>query len=259
MLLVNEPQLSTGFRGLLWQPGSEMEVVFLFGLLLPHLDLPLAIDTVRDAFPDCLARRTDTGTDVRIEFELYSSNFKQHKHACDGCDLIVCWEDDWGGGDGFPDILALADVVRDRCSHLIASDRPKHPTQQWNELTFRQGMVDLKPRDRQLVERLLAFAKENRLGPRWVSGSYGAFVVRAEEEFFKVYNTGRIGFAWSRWKRRERLAELFESLNSATGVKQFTPEHANSKMGWQIGELLPTDQVAQQFLTAWAVFRNTLR
>jgi len=30
-----------------------------------------------------------------IEFELQSSDFKSHKHPADGCDLIVCWEDDW--------------------------------------------------------------------------------------------------------------------------------------------------------------------
>ena len=32
---------------------------------------------------------------VRIEFEYQSRNFQRHNHDPAGCDLIVCWEDNW--------------------------------------------------------------------------------------------------------------------------------------------------------------------
>jgi hypothetical protein len=32
---------------------------------------------------------------VRIEFEYQSRNFLTHMHPLSGCDLIVCWENNW--------------------------------------------------------------------------------------------------------------------------------------------------------------------
>jgi len=32
---------------------------------------------------------------VRIEFEYFSSDFRRHEHPQEGCDLIVCWKNDW--------------------------------------------------------------------------------------------------------------------------------------------------------------------
>jgi hypothetical protein len=51
----------------------------------------------KPGYPDCIGRRfVGKGWErVAIEFEYKSSNFKQHKHDPKGCDIIVCWENDW--------------------------------------------------------------------------------------------------------------------------------------------------------------------
>src|SRR5262245_6651212 len=79
-------------------PRSEQEVVTLFGFLLPYLKRRFLINEVREQFPDCLAwefKGTSEEKLVKIEFELRAGNFAAHKHDERGCDLIVCWENDW--------------------------------------------------------------------------------------------------------------------------------------------------------------------
>ncbi|MFM7052760.1 MAG: EVE domain-containing protein, partial [Planctomycetota bacterium] len=76
-------------------PVNEMGVVCLFtDWARKH---QVRIDTVRAAFPDCIAWVKAGGQEqqVRIEFEFRSRNFRTHKHDPAGCDWIVCWEHDW--------------------------------------------------------------------------------------------------------------------------------------------------------------------
>lgn len=86
-------------EGLGYAPINEQGVVFLFGLLCHRLGF--LVEAVRKEFPDCIAkrrvesRRTEEWETVRIEFEFTSSEFKRHHHDPKGCDLIVCWIDDW--------------------------------------------------------------------------------------------------------------------------------------------------------------------
>lgn len=86
------------FRGLRHAPINEQGVVFLFGMVC-H-DLGLQVEAVQSGFPDCVAKRAidhrgDRWQQVRIEFEYRSSNFVEHGHDPNGCDVIVCWLDDW--------------------------------------------------------------------------------------------------------------------------------------------------------------------
>jgi len=83
------------FRGLVYAPLNENGVIFLFGRVAD--DLHMYIEEIKPGFPDCVARRyTGKGWGrVRIEFEFISSNFKQHGHNPDECDIVVCWEHDW--------------------------------------------------------------------------------------------------------------------------------------------------------------------
>ncbi len=83
------------FRGLVYSPLNENGVVFLFGRIIE--DLHIYIEEIKPGFPDCVARRfTGKGWEkISIEFEYSSSNFRQHKHDPDECDLIVCWIHDW--------------------------------------------------------------------------------------------------------------------------------------------------------------------
>ncbi len=86
------------FRGLRHAPTNEQGVVYLFGMV--SSELGLIVEAVQAAYPDCEAKRcVDSKQNrwqrVRIEFEYYSGNFKDHGHDPAGCDMIVCWEHDW--------------------------------------------------------------------------------------------------------------------------------------------------------------------
>jgi len=83
------------FRGLVYAPINETGVVFLFGKVAA--DLNMYVEEIKTGFPDCIARRfTGKGWErVRVEFEHKSSNFYQHGHPVENCDIIVCWEHDW--------------------------------------------------------------------------------------------------------------------------------------------------------------------
>src|SRR3990172_3401353 len=106
--MMNGQTIPQDYRGFEWHPGTEYEVICMFGALLNDLDIPLAIREIRAAFPDCIAIRTDTHEEVKIEFELYSGNFRQHGHDCSECDLIVCWEDTWSSAPDKPKVIALS-------------------------------------------------------------------------------------------------------------------------------------------------------
>jgi hypothetical protein len=84
------------FRGLLYNPTLEHEVVILFSLLIPYLRESYVIDEYPDTFPDCFALRD--GQRVGIEFEVLASYFYDHKHDKDvnltKCNIIVCWKND---------------------------------------------------------------------------------------------------------------------------------------------------------------------
>ena len=83
------------FPGFLHEPVNEQGVVLLFGAMAK--DLGFAVESVTGGFPDCEAKRRvgETWERVRIEFEFQSRNFVTHRHDAQGCDLIVCWEDNW--------------------------------------------------------------------------------------------------------------------------------------------------------------------
>ena len=85
-----------GHKWVLHAPTTEAGVIHLFGVLGPR------VAGIRAGYPDCLAYKARDAVPgrwkpVRIEFELRSSNFRAHGHDPKGCDVIVCWEDDWKG------------------------------------------------------------------------------------------------------------------------------------------------------------------
>lgn len=90
----NEPVYGARIHGcdMTHAPVNEQGVVMLFGMLAGKLGYE--IEMVRTGFPDCEAKRK--GKDhklrkVRIEFEFLTSRFD---HDPEGCDMVVCWEDD---------------------------------------------------------------------------------------------------------------------------------------------------------------------
>jgi hypothetical protein len=86
------------FRGLRHAPINEQGVVFLFGMV--SYELGFIVEAIHAAYPDCEAKRCvdqrqQRWQRVRIEFEFWSSNFRDHGHDPAACDIIVCWEHDW--------------------------------------------------------------------------------------------------------------------------------------------------------------------
>lgn len=86
------------FRGLRHAPINEQGVVFLFGMV--SYELGFIVEAIHAAYPDCEAKRCvdqrqQRWQRVRIEFEYWSSNFRDHGHNPAACDVIVCWEHDW--------------------------------------------------------------------------------------------------------------------------------------------------------------------
>lgn len=100
------------FRGLRYAPVNEQGVVYLFGLV--SRELGFLIESIRTDFPDCEGKRclNAEGTrwqHVRIEFEYKSSNFVEHGHDPNGCDLIVCWMHNWA--DSALEVLELKSAI----------------------------------------------------------------------------------------------------------------------------------------------------
>jgi len=90
--IVGEP---INFRGIVYGPLNEQGVVFLFSKI--HDDLGIKIEAVQQAFPDAKGRRFNGRgwVEERIEFEYKSSDFLNHGHDVNKCDIIVCWIHDW--------------------------------------------------------------------------------------------------------------------------------------------------------------------
>jgi Homing endonuclease associated repeat len=86
------------FRGLRHAPINEQGVVYLFGMV--SRELGFSVEALQQGFPDCEAKylhdkNHKLWANARIEFEFRASNFRDHGHGQDGCDVIICWENDW--------------------------------------------------------------------------------------------------------------------------------------------------------------------
>jgi hypothetical protein len=86
------------FRGLRHAPINEQGVVYLFGMV--SRELGFSVEALQQGFPDCEGKCLhDKGRQLwaktRIEFEFKASNFREHNHDENECDVIVCWENDW--------------------------------------------------------------------------------------------------------------------------------------------------------------------
>ena len=100
------------FRGLRHEPVNENGVVFLFGIVARELGY--SVEAVQAGFPDCEAKRQvglGRWQRVRIEFEFESRNFRDHGHAPDGCDIIVCWRHNWPDCPSHLEVVELQSVI----------------------------------------------------------------------------------------------------------------------------------------------------
>ena len=103
-------------NGLNDEPKSEQEVLFLFAHLHADLGFP-SILKVQANFPDVIAV-DDNRNPVKIEIEFRASHFLGHGHPTDGCDVVVCWEDDMGDSwlEQWPRVVSLREHLSSETS-----------------------------------------------------------------------------------------------------------------------------------------------
>lgn len=97
-VLVNQPIYGPLMRPcpLIHGPVNEAGVIYLFGTMAEQLGY--VVTRMQTDYPDCEAMRRIEGNRwqrVRVEFEYESRNFVKHGHDPSGCDLIICWADNW--------------------------------------------------------------------------------------------------------------------------------------------------------------------
>ena len=97
-------------RGIVYEPINEQGVILLFAALC--YDLNFRIEAIRTRFPDALLKRKNERgnfSPCSAEFEFRAIDYKIHKHPLKGCDLIICWENNWK--ESPIEILALKEIV----------------------------------------------------------------------------------------------------------------------------------------------------
>ena len=93
---------------LVTEPVNEMGVLMLFAGLARRLGF--IVEAVQAGYPDCEAKlEVEPGRwqRVRIEFELESRKFRDHRHDPRKCDMIVCWRHNWAGCPKWLQVIEL--------------------------------------------------------------------------------------------------------------------------------------------------------
>jgi hypothetical protein len=97
---------------LTFAPTNEAGVLAAFACYARELGFTIL--RLQAAFPDCEALREvgpNKGQRVLIELEYESRNFLDHMHPIAGCDLIVCWINNWP--DCPLEVIELSSLLRD--------------------------------------------------------------------------------------------------------------------------------------------------
>jgi hypothetical protein len=63
-------------------------------------ELGFSVEALQQGFPDCEGKylhdkSRQLWAKARVEFEFKASNFREHGHDDNECDVIVCWENNW--------------------------------------------------------------------------------------------------------------------------------------------------------------------
>jgi hypothetical protein len=102
-----------GLAAMAHAPTNELGVLFLFGIVAA--DLGFRVERLQAAFPDCEAKREVAPGKwelVLLELEIYSRNFKSHRHDPRGCHGIVCWKHNWPDCPEWLEVIELSKIVK---------------------------------------------------------------------------------------------------------------------------------------------------
>ena len=230
------------FRGLLYNPTLENEVVMLFSLLIPHLEDSFAIDEGDSGtFPDCFALRN--GERVGIEFELYANHFFDHRHNENSnltkCNIIICWENDILNTTKRADkefvevkgheieIISL-DKKAKSLGFIKYGDRPNIFRK--NEERFFEQINEINPINIGLVNELYNRVKQSEDfevkwggGERWSTMRF--FVKKWGVNPISVYGDGSVEIGYQDNKSRPRWWELPQDTIVKLGRIFKSPKH----------------------------------
>ncbi len=221
--------------GLIWEPSYEEEVVLLFGMLLGRLNEAYLIDECSGNFPDCLLKTADGQHEIRAEFELFSSYFKDHGHNPDKCDLIVCWEHNWP--ESPLQVLELSSLINDKdqeieilgVTHKFSiSNRPlslimkpnerKYKKTVWDEISFFQRVP---PEKLQFIQRLRHFCKEQGLGVEYGQGdkvaSFKVHFCAPKAPTQAVFGIDQNCVVWLNFKEEDLTKEIANEFRERLG------------------------------------------
>ena len=104
-----------GLAAMAHAPTCEDGVLFLFGVLAA--DMGFRIERIQKAFPDVEAKREVAPGRWELqllELELYSRNFKEHRHDPTKCHGIVCWKHNWPDCPEWLEVIELSKAVKGR-------------------------------------------------------------------------------------------------------------------------------------------------
>ena len=100
-------------------PENEMGVIVQFAQQASAAGFEIV--SIQAAFPDAIVRRA--GVDYRAEFEYNAQGFRDHRHDIRGCDLVICWVNDWA--ECILPVLALSEPAWEYSPLTLPSDQER--------------------------------------------------------------------------------------------------------------------------------------
>ena len=205
------------FRGLVYSPLNENGVVFLFGKVAE--DLNMYVEEIKPGFPDCIVRRfTGKGWErLRVEFEYTSSNFKQHCHDPEACDLIICWEHNW---KKCPlEVIELKDRIKDMDNPPVK--RPDVSDEgEGKDINSWFDMYQVQETPRKIFRKLLEYVKSLNDNCFYKVGKTSVSIYCPKRVFLYLYP-----------RRSIIRMNIFTQGKPLGGVKQFDFERGAEKWG----------------------------
>jgi hypothetical protein len=257
------------FRGFVWEPSDEQEVVILFGRLLDldRLGTPLCLERARTTFPDCTAINPETGETIRIEFEYRSSSFICHRKEWNELKTahpsehwwVVCWHDDLDekSKNALTDLrlVSLRDIARDL--DLVQNWYDGDP----NDKNYAKKFFDwrasaLSTDHREVIRRLRSFGlSEPGFKVQWPSRpafpKFTVWSVHKKIRCFIVSADGTISIPFSKWRTSALMKkEAIGLLNKALRTERFT-NREKKKKGCDAAGLLCDSDAIDRFLDVW--------
>jgi len=119
-------------------PQNEAETIELFRFLEPWIRWRIV--HLQTRFPDAVIEYQN-GARLIAEFEHSSANYRAHGHPDEGCDLIVCFRDNWP--DAPVPVWALEEVMFPDKRNLVRARQWIHQVSELNA-ELRSKIIDLE-------------------------------------------------------------------------------------------------------------------